>query len=353
MAPIYSRVNDLSNSTWSKTLLDEPLLTGRPTKHIGNKNKEGDEATKVLQLVCNEIDKLEFSGTHHPYYTRPLLEAACQNAYKVVDEILYRSPEAIQSTDKSGYDIIQLAIIHRSDKIYKRIYDTGERKNLYRTVEDSSKNNILHLAARLAPSHELNRRRCAALQLQHELQWREEVKKHIYPTYITRENIFKETPDMVFSREHEQLVKEGENWMKTTAESCSITAALIATIMFAAAITVPGGNRQETGIPMFTNNVAFIIFAVSDAISLFASSTALLVFLTILTARFAENDFLVSLPIRMLIGLVALLLSTIVMMVAFSATLFLVFCHKKLWMIAPICVLAFIPIGFTTTFWLI
>ncbi|XP_071729607.1 uncharacterized protein [Rutidosis leptorrhynchoides] len=321
-------------------------ILGGPTKHIEKKKKDWNEATNVLRLVCHEIGMLEFSGTHHPYFTRPLLEAASQNAYIVVDEILHGSPEAIQSTDKSGYDIIQLAIIHRSEKIYNLIYDFGERKNLYRTLEDSSKNNILHLAARLAPSHELSRRRGAALQLQRELQWREEVKKHIFPTYITRENIFKETPDMLFTREHEMLLKEGENWMKATSESCSITAALIATIMFAAAITVPGGNDQTTGIPLFSKYAAFIIFAVTDAISLFASSTALLVFLSILTARFAENDFLVSLPSRMLIGLVALLLSTIAMMVAFSATLFLVFCHQKLWMLAPICVLAFIPIGF-------
>ncbi|GKD07336.1 hypothetical protein Tco_1187021, partial [Tanacetum coccineum] len=52
--------------------------------------------------------------------------------------------------DKSGYDIIQLAVIHRSERIYNLIYDLGERKNLYRMIVDSSKNNILHLAGRLA-----------------------------------------------------------------------------------------------------------------------------------------------------------------------------------------------------------
>ncbi|KAJ0752164.1 hypothetical protein HanPI659440_Chr09g0321211 [Helianthus annuus] len=34
------------------------------------------------------------------------------------------------------------------------------------------------------------------------------------------------------------------------------------------------------------------------------------------------------------------------MMIAFSATLFLVFCEKKSLMLAPICGLAFIPIAF-------
>nr|KAJ0196002.1 hypothetical protein LSAT_V11C700361950 [Lactuca sativa] len=315
-----------------------------PIKHIEKKKKEWEEAENVLNLVCNEIDKLEYCGTHHPYYTGPILEAARQNVYKVVDEILFRSPEAIRCTDKNGYDIIILAVLHRSYKVYNLIYDIGERKNLYRTFVDSSKNNIVHLVGKLAPSDELSRRTGAALQLQRELQWHEEVKKLVFPTYITQENIFKETPDMVFTREHENLLKEGEKWMKTTSESCSITAVLITTIVFAAAITVPGGSSETTGAPLFRKDVGFTIFAISDAISLFASTTALLVFLSILTARFAENDFLVSLPRRLLIGICALLISTTAMMVAFSATLFLVFSDQKPWMLGPICGLAFIPI---------
>ncbi|GKB73773.1 hypothetical protein Tco_0935185, partial [Tanacetum coccineum] len=166
--------------------------------HIRKKKEEMDEAEKILQLVCDEIDKL-----------------------------VYGSPEAILSTDKSGYDIIQLAVINRSKRIFNLIYDIGERKNLYRTVVDSSKNNILHLAGRLAPLSKLNKRTGAALQLQRDLQWREEVKKVVFRTYITQENIFKETPGMVFTREHEKLVKDGESWMKTTAESSSITAATV------------------------------------------------------------------------------------------------------------------------------
>ncbi|GKF77615.1 ankyrin repeat-containing domain, PGG domain protein, partial [Tanacetum coccineum] len=148
---------------------------------------------------------------------------------------------------------------------------------------------------RLARSGKLNKRRGAALQLQRELQWHEEVKKVGFPTYITQDNIVLETPDI---REHENLVKDGEQWLKTTAESCSISTGLITTIIFAAAITVPGGSYQDTGIPLFTQDIAFAIFAVSDAISLFASSTELLVFLSILTLRFAEKDFLISLPRR-------------------------------------------------------
>nr|GEW31617.1 ankyrin repeat-containing protein [Tanacetum cinerariifolium] len=101
----------------------------------------------------------------------------------------------------------------------------------------------------------------AALQLQRELQFREEVENIMEPAQLTEVNADNETPEMVFTREHANLVKEGEQRMKTTAESCSITAALIVTIVFAAAITVPGGNNQDTGLPLFKNEVAFNIFA--------------------------------------------------------------------------------------------
>ncbi|GJZ12135.1 hypothetical protein Tco_0546894, partial [Tanacetum coccineum] len=84
-----------------------------------------DKAENVLELVCDEVDKLEFTGTHHPYYTHLILEAGCQHFHKVVDEILYRSPEAILSTDQSGYDIIQLAVLHRSERIYNLTMTLG------------------------------------------------------------------------------------------------------------------------------------------------------------------------------------------------------------------------------------
>nr|XP_043630289.1 ankyrin repeat-containing protein NPR4-like [Erigeron canadensis] len=169
------------------------------------------------------------------------------------------------------------------------------------------------------------------------------------PEDLVKKNAEMETPAMVFTKEHAHLVKEGEQWMKTTSEACSITAALIVTIVFAAAITVPGGNNQEKGIPLFKKEIAFTVFAVCDAISLFSGASALLVFLSILTTRFAEMDFLVSLPRRLIIGLCALFLSTASMMVAFCAILFLAFCDQRPWMLAPIGGLACMPIAVIVT----
>ncbi|CAI9293567.1 unnamed protein product [Lactuca saligna] len=113
--------------------------------------KEQKAAKEVLKLVCDEIDKLKFSYAHpyYIYYTRPILEAACHDIYEVVDEILMRSPEAIRYKDESGYVVIELAIIYRSEEVYNLIYTIGEHQSVYRMIEDSSKNNMLHLVGRL------------------------------------------------------------------------------------------------------------------------------------------------------------------------------------------------------------
>ncbi|CAI9293228.1 unnamed protein product [Lactuca saligna] len=94
---------------------------------------------------------------------------------------------------------------------------------------------------------------------------------------------------MVFTREHKELVIEGEKWIKSTTESYTITTAFIITIVFVAAITGTGGNDQNKGIPNFTNHTAFTVFAISDAISLFSAVTLLLMFF--IESYFPMNPF--------------------------------------------------------------
>ena len=84
-------------------------------------------------------------------------------------------------------------------------------------------------------------------------------------------------------------------------------------------------------------------FIVSDALLLFSSSTSVLMFLEILTSRYAEEDFHESLPRKMIIGLSNLFFSITAMMIAFSPTLFLMLHEHSLIFKTVIC-LASIPI---------
>ncbi|KAK2986177.1 hypothetical protein RJ640_006212 [Escallonia rubra] len=152
------------------------------------------------------------------------------------------------------------------------------------------------------------------------------------------------TPAMVFTEAHKELVKDGEQWMKDTANSCTIVAALIVTVVFASAITLPGGNNGDTGLPIFIRKTAFVVFAISNALALFSSTSSLLMFLSILTSRYGEQDFLYALPKRLIIGLVTLFLSIISMMIAFTATIYMLLEYKGRWILVPVAVLSGLPV---------
>ncbi|XP_026414264.1 uncharacterized protein LOC113309955 [Papaver somniferum] len=114
---------------------------------------------------------------------------------------------------------------------------------------DESMNNILHCAALWRPTLQFDKISGEALQMQREIQWFQEVERVVRPSY--REMVNKDgiKPRDLFAQEHRILTTEGEKWIKEASQVCMIVATLIATVMFAAAFTVPGGNDQNTGLP--------------------------------------------------------------------------------------------------------
>jgi hypothetical protein len=171
----------------------------------------------------------------------------------------------------------------------------------------------------------------------------QEVESVVPPKFKEVRNFDGFTPRELFTKNHKALMKEGEEWMKGTATSCTVVGILIVTIMFAAVFTVPGGNNQDTGFPVFLNEKLFKLFIISDALSFFSATTSVLMFLGILTSRYAEGDFLESLPRKMIIGLSTLFFSIVAMMISFSAAL-IIMLHGQLWIIIPVVCLASVPI---------
>lgn len=111
------------------------------------------------------------------------------------------------------------------------------------------------------------------------------VKSSMPPHFFARHNDKGETPRGIFSATHQKLLKEGGEWLTNTSESCSVVAALIATVAFATSATVPGGVKSDSGRPTLENQPAFSIFAISSLIALCFSVTSVVMFLAILTSR--------------------------------------------------------------------
>ncbi|KAK3040678.1 hypothetical protein RJ639_028374 [Escallonia herrerae] len=276
--------------------------------------------------------------------SRLLFIAAELGIVEFVIVLIQSYPDLIWKVDDKCRSIFHIAVEYRQEKIFNLIYEIGAIKDLIAARKDEHNTNLLHLAAKLAPPNRLNIDSGAALQLRRELLWFKEVEKIVQPLYKQMKDSNGRTPGMLFTEEHKGLVCEGEKWMKDTASSCMVVATLITTVMFAAAFTVPGGDNDVTGSPIFLSHLSFLVFAISDALALFSSATSILMFLSIVTSRYAEEDFLDSLPNRLILGLATLFISIATMMVSFCATIFIVLGRGFAWVALPLVLLAGIPV---------
>ncbi|KAL5572358.1 hypothetical protein UlMin_021955 [Ulmus minor] len=282
---------------------------------------------RFVRKVCSDNGSLLLNQ----FQERTILRtAATFGIIEIVKPFLLSCPELAYGGLGNEHNLLSVAIEHRQEKIFN-LFCEKNFQNTHSFIRITKSGTLLHLAAKLAPFHQLSSMSGAALQMQRELQWFEAVEKLIQPA---RE---------IFTKEHKALAEAGEKWMKDTSNSCMIVSTLIATFVFAAAFTVPGGNDDD-GNPIFLWTKSFLVFAIADALALFSSITSLLMFFSILTARYAEEDFLKRLPKKLIFGLAALFFSIATMMMAFVATLYIVLSKRLNWVFIPIILLASLPV---------
>ncbi|XP_042958010.1 uncharacterized protein LOC122293498 [Carya illinoinensis] len=307
-------------------------------KHLYEMKLVRTQFQELLSRMCEAIPTITRLDKQEDIIAPLIKLAISRGNFEFVCQIL-KANSSLQWKTRSMF---RWAVVHRQHRIFSLAYNLKKRNYLIHTL-DNSKNTLLHLAGMLPKYSPIDHIRGAALQMQREVQWFKEVER--ISLFSTKEYLNKNglTPNQLFMKEHQNLRKEGEKWMKGTATSCTVVGALIVTIMFTAAFTTPGGNDQDTGLPILVHDKLFKLFIVTDSLSLFSSTTSVLMFLGILTSRYAEEDFLRSLPRKMIIGLSALFFSIATMMIAFSAALLLML-RGKYWIVIPIIGLAGIPI---------
>lgn len=172
----------------------------------------------------------------------------------------------------------------------------------------------------------------------------QEVEKIVQPSHRSMKNLARKTPYDLFLAEHKDLMKEGKEQMKQTAESCMLLATLISTVVFTTVFTVPD-NCNNTGAPILQNKKLCVVLPISEAVTILASLTSILMFLSILTSRYSDNDFLRWLPLWLVVGVAALLVSIVAMMVAFFTSL-LFYEHGRATITTLLIFFATVPIMF-------
>ncbi|KAL5757540.1 hypothetical protein ACOSP7_020151 [Xanthoceras sorbifolium] len=350
--------------TWKVVM----ALAPSTSKRLQDAKLRHKYALELVTFVCDSAKHMSKGKLLKFFVNSEILNLATSSGIvEIVKICLQHFPDLI-CLRKSWKTVLHVAIEHRRELIFNLIYEKSvlckyfvhvmDEKDLIDESEkgkglitenhilpeqEVSETTMMHLAAKLAPSSQLLSVPGKALQMQRELQWFKEVEKLAHPSDKENKNKNGYTPRELFTEQHKDLVKEAENWMKDTSNSCMVVTTLVAIVMFASAFTVPGGNNRN-GFPIFFGKTPFMVFMISDALSLFSALTSALMFLSILTARYAEEDFLKKLPLKLLMGLASLFFAIVTMMIAFVAALWIVFNDRFKWVSIPVTILAIIPV---------
>ncbi|KAL4642429.1 hypothetical protein ACB092_02G017500 [Castanea dentata] len=285
----------------------------------------------------------------------PIMLAASNGITPMVKQILKKFPTSINDKYKGDnivlwaakykqavvlrlllkYEFVKCKLIHEVDMnennalhlAAKLIHEVDMKNALHPAAKlihevDMNENNALHPAAKLggdSSSKEPNSKSGAALQMQWEIKWYEFVKRSMPPHFCYQLNKDNQTPEEIFNDTHKELVQKGGEWLKKTSESCSVVAALIATVAFAASTAFPGELNPSNGMPNLTKRPGLSIFAIASLIALFFSITSLFSFLSIITDRCKQKDFHFKLPMRLVIALITLFIAIVSILVSFCA----------------------------------
>ncbi|XP_038887429.1 uncharacterized protein LOC120077568 isoform X2 [Benincasa hispida] len=279
-------------------------------------NEEGtDDLTKPDNKP--KPNNVPENKVHNIAKETPMLLAAKNGVVEMVRRLFEHFPLAIRDSDPDKKNVVLLAAEYRQPDVYKFLLKKRNHlEPLFRAV-DKNGDSALHLAARLK-AHKTWRIKGAALQMQWEVKWYRYVRDSVEPHFFAQYNNKGIVAKSIFHTTHNELGKKGGEWLTSTSESCSLLAALVLTVAYASATTVPGGNGDD-GTPPFRQETGFFIFSLASLIALCLSTTSVIMFLSILTSRFDEKDFGSKLPGRLFIGLSSLFLSIVAMLVSFCA----------------------------------
>ncbi|KAI9124192.1 hypothetical protein K1719_005492 [Acacia pycnantha] len=270
------------------------------------RQKEFTEDTK-------QEDELE-AYKHHP----ALLIAASNGIQEILDFYIKEHPESINHVSKEdGQNLLHIAVRHRQEKILDWLEKQPELNSLASRV-DRENRTALHEVAGIN-YYRGSALAGAAFQLQEELQLYKRVE-NIVPTHLhmhcDNERL---TAGDLLDIAHDHMLADAQKWIKETAQSCSTVAVLVATVVFAAAYTIPGGT--EHGSAVLSKAPVFIFFTIMDIVALAFSLASVVMFLSILNSPCELWDFHKSLPRKLTVGFAFLFLSLTTTMLAFSATI--------------------------------
>ncbi|KAL6321462.1 hypothetical protein AAG906_018398 [Vitis piasezkii] len=328
------------DTSWEVTEI-RLLNRGKPYPEEIEDSSSQQLEEKTRECCCKKNIKTPTAGVKRD--ETPLFLATMWKIPDMVEKILKSYPQAAEHINEKGRNILHVAIQYRQMKIFKKVMEDEMLTRRLLRATDTKGNSMLHMVAKKRKGLEEKTSQGPAFELQEQLLLFEKVKELVKSDFVRLFNHKNQTAEELLVDNYSKLHEESKEWTKRTSENCSIVGVLIATVAFAAAYTVPGGN-QSTGIPVLLSQPFFVVFTLADIISLTLALTSVVTFLSILTSPFRLEDFKHSLIQKLMMGFTFLILSVTMMMVAFGATIILTIHNKENWTQIAIYSVAFLPV---------
>jgi len=145
------------------------------------------------------------------------------------------------------------------------------------------------------------------------------VKKLVPKDLEYSRNESEKTAQELFTENHKEMVKDAKSQLVEIGKTCS---SLVAAVVFASSFSIPG-DKDENHNPVFYHKTAFQVFSHAYVIGLSCASTALVLFLSLLTSPYREQDFRRSLPTKYFFANMSFFLALVALLVAFSCNIYL------------------------------
>ncbi|GFY84715.1 hypothetical protein Acr_03g0014890 [Actinidia rufa] len=246
----------------------------------------------------------------------PLIQAAENSIQELVEKILEKFPEAAYTIDRNGKNIFHIAVEQKDEKMYEFLKRNVRRDGMVEAL-DNDGNTILHLATKKGNSPRVH------LGHLNQMAWDAYWLKRIWydsPThFLYLQNTAGKTPNEIFEENHSDLRVKAEKALKDMNNGLMLFSALIGTVNYAAIFTIPGGIDQDRKSTNFSHPTLYhsnhetdlLLFLWYTGGGLFSSFVALVTMVAIQLSRFCSNDFYMALPIRYVVALTAIFVSTV------------------------------------------
>ncbi|EXB44303.1 hypothetical protein L484_012223 [Morus notabilis] len=232
---------DVQNREDSQMDANELTPIRSDVKHIHKTKLAHVQYLELLSIMYKAIETTSDENQINKARVHDAIKEAVSNGnVEFIKKISRANPELVWTSDLAR-DVFVLAIELRQAEVLSLMHGLPNKQVIAISYFPGTENTMLHKAASIPSSKILNLiPGGAALQMQRELQWFKEVGSIVTPAEHLYTNEKRLRPQQLFTENHKDLVIAGEKWMKDTSGSCSVVGALIVTITFAAAFTVPG-----------------------------------------------------------------------------------------------------------------